>query len=171
MKKKIDRKRIVIVVVIIASVLISIFPAIIIVGQIWPDGAYERLLCDTDHQVLLETCREILEKGDLKVGNRYFDMSKFPKVIRELNPTVVWLSNDNFLCIGIRAGMSHIGVYAYPEDFKAPYEKFKYGDKQIIPGLWYFDEDYQFKPEYDRKIEKLLHKGRRDIEKSKTPAQ
>ena len=158
MNKRVTRNRIVVVCVVIALTIISIFPIVFIVVPIWPNGAYERLLCETDHQILLETCRDIMKQEGLKAGSRYFDMSQFPQVIRELDPTVVWLSHENFLCIGIRAGMSHIGMYAYPEDFKAPYEKFKYGDKELITGLWYFDEDYHFKPEYDKKIEKLLHK-------------
>ena len=160
MKNRIARKRIVIAILIITLALISIFPVLLIVINIWPDGAYERLLCETDHQVLLETCRDILKKGDIEAGSKYSDLSKLPQVIRDLNPRFVSVGHDNFLCIVIRAGMSHIGICAYPEDFKAPNEKFNYGDKEIIPGLWYFDEDYYFKPEYDKKIEALLQKGK-----------
>ena len=163
MNKRIARKYNVIVFVVIA---LSIIAIVFIASLYWPDGAYKQLLCDTDHQVLLTTCREIMKQGNLKAGSRYFDMSQFPKVIQELDPKAVWLGHENFLCIGIRAGLSHIGIYAYPEDFKAPYEKFKYGDKELIPGLWYFDEDYYFKPEYDKKIESLLEKGRLTKEKA-----
>jgi len=145
-------------VIVIVAIALAIAPIVFIVSLYWPDGAYKRLLCETDHQVLLTICRQIMKQGNLKAGSRYFDMPQFPQIIRKLDPTVVWISDYNFLCIGIRAGMSHIGVYAYPEDFKAPYEKFKYGDKELIPGLWYFDEDYYLNPDYDKRIEKLLQK-------------
>jgi len=55
-------------------------------------------------------------------------------------------------------GFGHLGALAYPEDFKEPWPNFKYGHKQLIPGLWYYDDGYDGNPKYDSKIEALLKK-------------
>jgi len=55
--------------------------------------------------------------------------------------------------------MDHFGVRIYPEDFNKPYPGFTYGDRKLLEGLVYYDEGYDFNPEYyGKKIEKLLQK-------------
>jgi hypothetical protein len=56
----------------------------------------------------------------------------------------------------IKREMSHFGVNIYPEDFKEPKGNFKYGDRELLPGLWYYDEGYLRNPEFDKIIEKLI---------------
>ena len=40
------------------------------------------------------------------------------------------------------------------------YQSFGYGDKELIPRLWYYDDGYRDNPEYDKKIETLIQKGK-----------
>ncbi len=56
---------------------------------------------------------------------------------------------------------SFFGVIAYPQDFKPPYAGFKYGgNRMLIEGLWYFDNEYATDPEYDKVIVKLIERGK-----------
>ena len=138
-----------------------------------------RLLCETDHQVLLEACRELsrrVDAGDLKSGRYYIrnhlqlQASRFPKVILDLQPRYVHIDENNSgrVIIPIFGGFDHFGVTAYTEDYMESGPKYKYGDKELIygdreliPGLWYYDDGYLDDPEYDKKIDKLIkkHKG------------
>jgi hypothetical protein len=57
----------------------------------------------------------------------------------------------------MHGGFDHFGVYAYPEDFKEPHDSFRYGDRKLIDGLWYYDEEYHYDPEeYGRRIDGWL---------------
>ena len=47
---------------------------------------------------------------------------------------------------------------AYTEDFKEPWPNFKFGDKELLPGLWYYDDLYQGDRKYDERIQALLKK-------------
>jgi len=159
--KTMVNKRIVIIVVIAfaAALLYKLYPfGLIFFATRYAEQKRVQLLCKTDHQALLATCREVLQREDLEPGMRY-KASQFPQVIRELAPSAVSMTRDNFLIIGIHGGMNRFGVHAYPEDFKVPFKGFEYGDKELIPGLWYYDEDYLHNPEYDKRIEALMKKG------------
>jgi len=127
------------------------------------------LLCETDHEVLLEACRELsrqVAKGDLKPGRYWVRMhadpetSKFPQPILNLAPTYVYI-DENYtgrVMLEMLGGLGHFGVQAYPEDYKKPYPTYQYGDKELIPGLWYYDDGYRGHPEYDKRIEALIQK-------------
>lgn len=137
------------------------------------------LLCETDHQALLKAGREILSqipKNRLLLNPppdeiRHLDNFKFvlpkevqiPQAIRDLKPYVCLISHDDYLTVEMHGGwdhiqreMSHFGVNIYPEDFKEPERNFKYGDRELLPGLWYYDEGYLRNPEFDKTIEKLI---------------
>lgn len=145
------------------------------------------LLCNTDHQVLLKAGREILSQNpkDRLLLNpppdeiRHLDSLKFvlpkevqiPQAIRDIEPYVCLISYDGCLTVEMHGGwdhikreMSHFGVNIYPEDYKEPERNFKYGDRELLPGLWYYDEGYLRNPEYDKWIEGLIeeHKGTSD---------
>jgi len=56
-------------------------------------------------------------------------------------------------------GFAHLGVLADREDFKQPWPNFKYANKELIPGLWYYDDTWDDNPDYwKKKIEALLQK-------------
>ena len=138
------------------------------------------LLCNTDHQALLNAGREILSQvpeDRLRInptpdGIRHLGDFKFilpeeveiPQVVRDLKPYVCLISYGGCLTVEMHGGwdhikreMSHFGVNIYPEDYKEPERNFKYGDRELLPGLWYYDEGYLRNPEYDEWIEKLIN--------------
>jgi hypothetical protein len=128
-----------------------------------------RLLCKTDHEVLLEACRELSKRvgrGDLKPGrynvrrDRHPMASQFPQPILQLAPSYVYIDENDSgrVMMEMLGGLDHFGVEAYTEDYKKPYPTYQYGDKELIPGLWYYDDGYRGHPEYDKRIEALLQK-------------
>ena len=140
------------------------------------------LLCNTDHQALLKAGREILSqipKDSLSLdpppgGIRHLGEFKFgvpeeveiPRAIRDLEPYACLISYDGYLTLEMHGGwdhikreMSHFGVQIYPEDCKEPERNFKYGDRELLPGLWYYDEGYLRNPEFDKLIEELIEEN------------
>ncbi len=128
-----------------------------------------RLLCKTDHQVILEACREVLRRGDLKPGLRYQirdaqhhqqEVSRLPQPILDLAPSYVLINDmDGHIRLEMYpGGMDSFGVRAYPFDFNKPYLSYSCGDKELIEGLWYYDIDYEGNPKHQKWIEELLQK-------------
>ena len=125
-----------------------------------------RLLCETDYHVLLDACRETLkkvEKGGLTPGiyssgeNLLPESSLFPKFILDLKPVYIYIDENEKgrIMVALSGGLSHIGVAAYSMDFKPPWNEFKFGDKELIPGLWYYDDRYE-DPNYYKEIDKII---------------
>ena len=130
------------------------------------------LLCETVHQALLKAGREILSEVPVKktiqrtknetpgiIGN--FPIPKgvrIPQAILDLRPHAVVIDYDGYLIIEMHGGMDHFGVRIYPEEFKAPYPGFKYINRKLTEGLWYYDIGYDGNPEFDERIEELLQK-------------
>ena len=107
-----------------------------------------RLLYETDHRALLEACRDVLAMaatGDLKESfykihnNRHPspEASRLPQLILQLDPMYVFV-DGRCLVVEMYGGLYHCGVRAYPKDFEPPYSNYKYGDKKLIDGLWYY---------------------------------
>lgn len=140
------------------------------------------LLCNTDHQALLNAGREIMSqvpKDHLRLNPPFDAIShlgdfkfnvpeevQIPQVIRNLKPHVCLVSYDGYLTLEMHGGfdhirreMNHFGVQIYPEDYKEPDRDFKYGDRELLPGLWYYDEGYLRNPEFDQIIEKIIDQG------------
>ena len=124
------------------------------------------LLYQTDHQALLEACREISKRvtsGEIKVEHNHtyykhsgdLDPEKklFPKPILDLTPSQVYIENNGMVGI-IMSPVVPYGVRVYPFGVKRGY----YGDLELIPGLWYFDQDFVSHPEHKKEIEELLKK-------------
>ncbi|UCC98850.1 MAG: hypothetical protein JSW66_02945 [Phycisphaerales bacterium] len=128
-----------------------------------------RLLYHTDHQALLDACREISRRvviGDLRPGTYNIrvdpdpEASSFPQVILDLAPNYVYVDEgySGRVMLEMHGGLGHLGVQAYPEDYKSPsYSKF--GDKELIDGLWYYDDGYRKNPQWEKKTEALIQKG------------
>jgi hypothetical protein len=132
------------------------------------------LLCKTDHNALLKAGREILSQipqdclnprpdeprmlGDFGVPKEV----QIPKVIQDLKPRRCLISYDGYLTLEMEAGMSHFGVWIYPADYKPPSRKFKYGNRELLPGLWYYDDGYIDNPEYDKRIDELIEEHKKD---------
>ena len=178
MNKKVTHRRIVLTSVIIAFalsfiVLTNPYCQMAAMFLITGHRNYQmqvRLLCRTDHQALLEACREVLRRGDLEIGRSYWlggrrrrrEVSGLPQPILDLAPCSIRIDKryggEPVVRLGLGGSMYYFGVYAYPENYKPPLERFHYGDKELVPGLWYYDEGYADNPRYDERIEALLKK-------------
>lgn len=54
-----------------------------------------------------------------------------------------------------------MGVRAYPEDYPRYPPPFKYGDRELLDGLWYCEDGYNLHPdEYDKAIDEFLRKNK-----------
>jgi hypothetical protein len=127
-----------------------------------------RLLCETDHEILLMACNELsrrVERGDLKPGKynvrRDPEASRFPQPILDLAPSSVYIDENNSgrVRLEMMGGLVHFGIEAHTEDYQMP-SFGKFGDKELIPRLWYYDDGYIGHPEYEKRIEKLMQRGK-----------
>ncbi len=126
----------------------------------------ERLLCRTDHQALLDSCRALSnhvsvsypEAAQGKVYMRVPDseLSEFP-LIRRLGGRVFFV--NGVVSIEFGGTMRHLGVKAYPEDYKEPFSNYDHGDKELVPGLWYYDDTFNRQEDYGEKIDRMLRRG------------
>ena len=135
------------------------------------NNAQKRLLCETNFKLLLETCRE-LPKPIPNHGRKYYtsknissDLSDellrdFKNNISNLNPKMVYVDDNGCVSISFGNTFWHFGVRAYPKDFQGPLPSGVYGDRELIPGLWYYDELYESNPNYGKEIDKLVKKNK-----------
>ena len=168
---RVSAKKIGLVTVVIA--LIVTYGLLILSG---PDESPQqrrvRLLCETDHQALLKAGRLILSKGPKDPMNyRYYGLIDhgglpvprdvpIPRIIWKLEPHAVLINFDGCLIVGVGEGMADYGVKIYPEGFKRPRELFRYGNRELLPGLWYYDHLYRRDPEYNKTIDEIMQTGK-----------
>lgn len=169
-----SKKRMIIRVAIVAAVAVVIIGGIgtylYYTGYVEPgirmgrkvDELRMRLLCEADHQALLEACRDYSRKvmnARLKSGAHFVpEESQFPEVIRALRPRHVSCDQNGVVKIGMYTGWWPLGVYAYPEGYRKPSRG--YGDRELLEGLWYYEDGYSVDPNaYDKMIDELLRKG------------
>ncbi len=135
-------------------------------------GSRTKLLCKTDHEVLLEACRELSKQvttGDIKPGMYYIqsnnnpDIVEFPQPILDLKPSYIFIHEDGRVAVEKTFGrLGRFGVHAYPEDYKKPHSALEFGDnRELIDGLWYYDDGYYNNPDYDKGIDKIIQKGKK----------
>ena len=157
------------VTIIIAAAVIGVSGVGIAAFWRWfePMHVRVRLLCKTNHRTLLEACQELagqVKEGNLKPDEYRFRSwrsgaaGRFPEPIQALRPTYVLIDEDGRVTIEMFGGLTHFGVHAYPKDYKVRFPGFKYGE--LIPNLWYYDDEYQRDPQFDRSVSKLLERGR-----------
>lgn len=149
----------------VRSCAVPFFAARFITGQV-----EQTLLCETDYHALLAACRELSSRSqelglepDVMYRVRFGPGPKaatFPQVIRDLKPSYVRLYDDGGVLVEMLGGLGHCGVLAYPTDFKPPYSEFEYGDKELIPGLWYSDDGYRDSPSHRKKIDAMIEKAK-----------
>lgn len=125
-----------------------------------------RLLCETDYQVLLEACRELsarVARGELKAWtygvrrNPAAEASTFPQVILAIQPAYVLIEKDGRVCLEM-FGYPSYGVVAFPKNYQIG--DYHLGDVELIPGLWYYDEDYQRYADRREDIDSMVERGR-----------
>ncbi len=130
------------------------------------------LLYHTDHEALLKAGRQVLSQGPKDPMNyQYYGPIylggfpvprgvRIPKVIRDLRTYATLINFDGYLFLEMHGGVTGFGVRIYPEGFKEPRRYFNYGDRKLLPGLWYYDYGYRHNPQYDKKIDEIIQKGK-----------
>ncbi|UCF16504.1 MAG: hypothetical protein JSW59_03410 [Phycisphaerales bacterium] len=122
-----------------------------------PQARRVRLLCQTDHKALREAGREILRKGPeprkyRPIGPIHIDGFPvprgvpIPRVIRKLRPHAVLINFNGYVVLHMQEGLANFGVKIYPEGFSRPSRHFRYGNRELLPGLWYYDHRYRSDP-------------------------
>jgi len=155
-----------IIIIIVAFILAG--PLLFMISPFAARSAMIRLLCKTDHEALLEAGREVLSQVHIEpdpdgIGRLgAFSVPKgvkIPKAIRKLRPRGLCVTYDGCLVIAMSSAIDHFGVRIYPEGFQPPEPGFRYGDRKLLDGLWYYDEGYRHNPRYDEQIDALLRKS------------
>ena len=127
---------------------------------------FVRLLAETDYQVLLEACRKLSARvgdGTLKPGqysvrsHRDPETSEFPRLLLGLEPNHIVIGRDGMVTI-VMWGIPYCGVYAYPEDYTG--RTYGLGEAKLIPGLYFFHEDYEKYPDLREYVDTLIEKGK-----------
>ncbi len=130
------------------------------------------LLYHTDHEALLKAGRQILSQGPKDTMNYWYYGPmhidgfpvprgvRIPKVIRKLRPHASLINFNGYVVLQMQGGIADFGVRIYPEGFKAPRRYFSYGNRELLPGLWYYDYGYRHNPEYDKRIESVIQNGK-----------
>ena len=129
----------------------------------------ERLLCETDYHILLDACRELSKRnttGDLKSDHYWVRIDKepkasqfkFPQVIMDIEPLFVEIRDEGIVRLEM-AGLPMYGVSASPN---IPPKPVPFADVELIPGLWYYDEDYNNfnHPKHKTRIDELIQRGK-----------
>jgi hypothetical protein len=133
------------------------------------DRSRTRLVCETDYQVLLDACRDLLrqQKEDrvyvLDDPSASAAVQQFPKPLLDLAPRAIVVQPDERVIIQMVGGglRSSLGIYAYVEGFEKANPHYPFGDRRLIEGLWYFDDQYNDDPSYDKVIDKIIEEGKR----------
>jgi hypothetical protein len=131
-----------------------------------------RLLYHTDHEELLKTGREILRQGPKDPMNyRYLGPQhiegfpvprriRIPKVIRKLKTHANLINRNGYVVLQMQGSRVDFGVRIYPEGFKGHRYYFTSGNRELLPGLEYYDYKYDHIPGYDKIIDEIIQKGR-----------
>jgi hypothetical protein len=129
----------------------------------------DRLLCRTDHQAFLAECRELhrqLSVDNAEIKQQEYikvpdsELSKFP-LIRRLGGRV-FASIKGSVWIELGTTMRHFGVSAGTEDSLSQSSSNRpYGNRELVPGLWYYDDAYNRNKNYDETIDQMLKRRRK----------
>jgi hypothetical protein len=97
------------------------------------------ILYRTDHRAILDAGRQML--ADTNTFPTYPANTNLPKILRDLEPGYVWIADDRSSAgVEMGGGFFHFGYTIYPDDTGGG------GEKQLLPGLWYYSEDRKVIP-------------------------
>ena len=130
------------------------------------------LLCETDYNNLLQSCRELPKLVHLE-GDYYAymaeDILKDPNIekldisikdIETLKPRYIGIFNTGVVILFMGNTFWNFGISAYPEEYQGRIPESLFGNKELIPSLWYYDEQYKYNKKYGKKIDKLIKKNK-----------
>ncbi len=137
-----------------------------------------RLLSKTNYKHLLKACRELSipihnpdnpEIFETRINYSAKDFSQNPslgmsnisiKVIKYLNPQMISIYDTGLVIFSMGNTFWSFGISAYPEDYKGKIPEWFLGDRELLPGLWYFDEKYKTNQNYNKEIDALIKKNK-----------
>jgi hypothetical protein len=124
------------------------------------------LLCETDYETTLKACDQLsryLAEGKLR-PRQYIvrtapdpEISLFPQAILDLDPTYVILWDTGMVQVELYGSQHPSGLVAFPVA-SSHQDSVNPGDLQLIPRLWFYDEDYDKNPKYRNWISGLVKK-------------
>lgn len=121
-----------------------------------------RLLYETDHKALRDACSELsrrartasLTPGMYQIrSNPNPEVAQFPEIILQLAPAYVEVSDDGMVIVAMMGGLSHFGVVFYPERYAI--QNRPLGNKEIASQLWYYDDGYDERSDWQERIDSL----------------
>jgi len=83
-----------------------------------------------------------------------------PRVIRKLRPHATLINFNGYVVVQMQGGIGDFGVKIYPEGFSRPSRYFRFGNRELLSGLWYFDDRYNHDREYNKRIDALMQEGK-----------
>jgi len=141
-----------------------------VIAPIQESFAQRRLLCDTDHEALLEECRKLSKQIASEDANTGLSvaitevpaskLSGFPTIQKVGGRAIV--DSKGGASIELGGTWRHFGVLAYHEDSAKPSSSSHSfpENRELVPGLWYYDDLYNRDKNYDKVVEKLLRKNK-----------
>jgi len=129
-----------------------------------------KLLYETNHDELRAACEELSRRvmaGSLRPDmyslrvDRAPEVAQFPQVILDLKPVAVTLSQDGTVTVVMIGGFDHWGVVFYPDDYKIQTpDGLPLGNKELIDGLWYYDDGYRERSDWQQRLDSLKPRKR-----------
>jgi hypothetical protein len=124
-----------------------------------------QLLYRTDHVAFLAACREVIANRNSfrhwEHNGWEFINPKDPKVseaIAALRPTYI-APDDDSVSVGLHDGIDSLVVIAYSEQFVNSHTNGFSGNLQLMPGLWFSDEEFTYqdtkRAEYIKKLKTM----------------
>jgi hypothetical protein len=166
------KRRKIVILIVLSLILVLLLNPItlsVIITQIYYVKARNQLLFDTNYYVLLEAGRELskrVQTGELKPGDYQFrfkpnpEITSFPKAILDMHPAYIYINDDGAMKIELLGSMGHFGINVYPKDYNPFSSKYKFGDIELIPGLWYYDERINNSSWYYNKLSNMIEKAK-----------
>lgn len=98
----------------------------------------KKLLYETDHQAVLEVCRDLMAKHQRgEIPDRLFRNDPgFPDALRPLRPSVLYVQDD-FVHMEMHGGADHYGFYANAEGSR---KEGTLSSIKLIDGLWWYGD-------------------------------